>query len=208
MLYICKRNLFFCFLGFVVRKALSIIHCEVCRESLVAKTSSTVNREAFILLTLKNNGGLVTPSDGVLIILSSAEKHLRNLTEISTIRRTCSLLRLQCLVLQHLGSSDVLSLQAHAAETLTQVDNHYTDIIRLVVSIFLILGSTILQGNTIWGYRASRLGKNTISLSFLRVNNRYKWCIKYWGQEKEGINHVRLIYFCMQISSVVASCFV
>lgn len=131
-----------------------MVHCEVCRGSLVATTPSTVNPEAFILLTVKNNGGLVTPSDGVITVICSAERHLRNLTEISRVRSSCSLLRLQCLVLEDLGSSDVLSLQAHATETVTQLDNHYTDIIRLIVEIYFTtrihhiarLHNLVLQG--------------------------------------------------------------
>ncbi|RXN16700.1 THAP domain-containing 6-like isoform X1 [Labeo rohita] len=50
--------------GFVVRRALKKLSCDVCRASLVTDAASAIKDQSYHLLSLKNNGGLVIPSEG------------------------------------------------------------------------------------------------------------------------------------------------
>lgn len=52
--------------GFVVRKVLRQLSCEVCRWSLVREAVPDSCDTSYHLLTLKNNGGLVIPSLGTV----------------------------------------------------------------------------------------------------------------------------------------------
>lgn len=52
--------------GFVVRKVLHRLSCNVCRWSLVRDAVPASFDKNFHLLTLKNNGGLVIPSLGTV----------------------------------------------------------------------------------------------------------------------------------------------
>lgn len=64
-------------LGFVVRQAVKKLACGVCRESLVTEATSAIKDESYHLLSLKNNGGLVTPSPGTIKVVRAAESVIR-----------------------------------------------------------------------------------------------------------------------------------
>ena len=66
--------------GYVVRKMISVIHCDICRISLVSQRATSRDLESHQFINLRNNGGLVTPADGVIVVLMCAEKMLRLLT--------------------------------------------------------------------------------------------------------------------------------
>ena len=57
--------------GFVVRKMLTSLHCPTCAEALLGQDD---HHERYLTLThIKDNGGLIIPSDDVFKILKKAE---------------------------------------------------------------------------------------------------------------------------------------
>jgi len=66
--------------GWVVRNLSPMIACDDCRSCLVDAADTKKNSSS--LLEIKNNGGLVRPSAGVVTVLSNAEKVLRECLNI------------------------------------------------------------------------------------------------------------------------------
>lgn len=60
-----------------MRRTLKKLSCDVCRGSLVTDAASASKDQSYHLLTLKNNGGLVIPSEGTLRIIRAAEWVIR-----------------------------------------------------------------------------------------------------------------------------------
>ncbi|CAL8388038.1 unnamed protein product [Arctogadus glacialis] len=54
---------------FVVRQALKKLSCDVCRASLVTDAASAIKNQSYHLLCLRNNGGLVIPSEGTVRVV-------------------------------------------------------------------------------------------------------------------------------------------
>ncbi len=63
--------------GWLVRKLMASLKCQECHEVLVTRPSGRFQREHH-LLHLKNNGGLLIPSDGVVVVASAVEKCLND----------------------------------------------------------------------------------------------------------------------------------
>jgi len=63
--------------GFVVRQILRKLACDVCRASLVADAVPASFDQNYHLLLLKNNGGLMIPSEGTVKVVRSAERFIR-----------------------------------------------------------------------------------------------------------------------------------
>ncbi|XP_053293829.1 uncharacterized protein LOC128454430 isoform X2 [Pleuronectes platessa] len=59
--------------GFVVRRALKKLSCDVRRASLVTDAASAIKDQSYHLLSLRNNGGLVIPSEGTVKVVRAAE---------------------------------------------------------------------------------------------------------------------------------------
>lgn len=66
-----KRNILTYLTGWVVKKALRFVKCDDCRSALVTAPYS-INND-FLLIRLKDNGGLLCPAEGVLKIIFAAE---------------------------------------------------------------------------------------------------------------------------------------
>jgi len=92
--------------------------------------------QSYFFLTLKSNGGLVFPSEGVVDVLTTAEHHLR-LLDLK--KPSVALMKLQISVLSHVGQSDVLHLERHAYDTEDGPDNHSITLIREIVSKYFDL---------------------------------------------------------------------
>lgn len=124
------------FTGWVVRKLLEQLACSPCKEALVSDKAvqSDRYRDSLTLLTVKNCGKLVFPSDGVISILMSTERHLRQTTGLK-LSTACSQLHLERCVLTDVGPA-ALGLEHHAKETSHGVDNHYFDVVRLLVRTY------------------------------------------------------------------------
>ena len=117
-----------------MRKALSKLKCEECRACLVC-SESPANKDIYKFLYMKNAGGLVLPSEGVVRIVQCTERIIREKTLLSKSHGKGALIQLQSQVLGLVGP-DALDMEEHARQTGVGIDNHYFDIIRLIVSIF------------------------------------------------------------------------
>lgn len=60
-----------------MRQALKKLSCDVCRASLVTDAASAIKDQSYHLLNLKNNGGLVIPSEGTVRVVRAAEWVIR-----------------------------------------------------------------------------------------------------------------------------------
>ena len=60
--------------GYVVRQVLRRLCCDVCRASLVKDAIPASFDESYHLLQLKNNGGLMIPSDSTVKVVKAAER--------------------------------------------------------------------------------------------------------------------------------------
>ena len=66
--------------GFVARKLYCKVKCELCRNYLVSPKSHP-KTEFLGLISLKDRGGLIVPSEGVVSVCQSTETVIRQLTE-------------------------------------------------------------------------------------------------------------------------------
>lgn len=114
---------------FVVRQVLRRLSCVVCRASLVKDTILT----SYHLLVLKNNGGLMIPSDGTVKVVKAAERVIRQLQLGQALKVSV----VTHVVQEWIGTEDVFLLREHIEETQFDIDNHHSNLLRLVVSVFL-----------------------------------------------------------------------
>lgn len=121
--------------GFVVRKVLRQLSCNVCRCSLVREALPASFDKNYHLLTLKNNGGLVIPSLGTVQVLRAAERVIRQAPTKQTEAPKLSTVLL--LVRGEIGTEDVFMLGDHIEETQFGIDNHFSDLLSLILSVFL-----------------------------------------------------------------------
>ena len=69
--------------------------------------------QSYHLLVLKNRGGLVVPSCGTVAVLLSAERAIRSLMNVYTVKRICKLPQVAMIVKAELGTCDVFQMGAH-----------------------------------------------------------------------------------------------
>ncbi|CAJ1085030.1 uncharacterized protein LOC117442808 [Xyrichtys novacula] len=119
--------------GFVVRQILRKLSCDVCRESLVRDAVPASFDENYHLLTLKNRGGLVIPSQGTVKVLRAAERVIRQ----ASTRQAPKLSNVTYIVREEVGTEDIFQLGEHIEETQFGIDNHHFTLLSLVVSVFL-----------------------------------------------------------------------
>jgi len=118
--------------GFVVRQILRKLSCDVCRASLVTNAVSASFDQSYHLLTLKNNGGLMIPSEGTVKVVRSAERFIRQ----SPSGKAVKVSLISQLVRAEIGSEDVFCLKDHIEETQFGIDNHHFSLLSSVVSVF------------------------------------------------------------------------
>ncbi|XP_017291504.1 uncharacterized protein LOC108247691 [Kryptolebias marmoratus] len=121
--------------GFVVRWIMSAVCCDVCKASLVSAAIQPCY-ELYQLLELKNEGGLVTPSQGVVYILTAAEKGIRLFMSTASAKNICSVHKVTMYVKNECGDIDPLCLGEHITESQYGIDNHYFDIIKVLVACY------------------------------------------------------------------------
>ncbi|RVE64488.1 hypothetical protein OJAV_G00126380 [Oryzias javanicus] len=118
--------------GYVVRKILKKLSCEVCRPSLVTAAVPSSFDQSYHLLHLRNNGGLVVPSEGTVKVVRAAERVIRrNSTE-----QGVSVSMVNRFVRAEIGLEDVFLLGEHITETQFGIDNHHFMLMSYVVSVF------------------------------------------------------------------------
>ena len=118
--------------GFVVRQILRKLSCGVCRASLVTDDARASFDQSYHLLTLKNRGGLMIPSEGTVKVVRSAERYIRQ----SVSGQAVSVSVIKQFVRAEIGSDDVFLLKEHIQETQFGIDNHHFSLLSLVVSVF------------------------------------------------------------------------
>lgn len=124
--------------GWVVKKAVTKLECNTCREVLVTDEVPHYDR-AYHLLVLKNRGGLVVPSQGTVAVIKSAEKAIRQLLDINSVTKHCKPAKVEYVVKAELGTSDVFKMENHIIETQHGIDNHQYDLLSLLVHIYFTL---------------------------------------------------------------------
>lgn len=98
--------------GFVVRQVLKCLSCDMCRGSLVSDAIPPSFDQSYHLLTLKNKGVLMIPSEGTVKVVRSAFHLAVNITT----SRQSGLDQSVCLA--EIGSEDVFfSWGAHSGNT-------------------------------------------------------------------------------------------
>ncbi|XP_061598082.1 uncharacterized protein LOC133461251 [Cololabis saira] len=120
--------------GFVVRQVLKKLSCEVCRASLVAAAVPSSFDQSYHLLMLKNNGGLMIPSEGTVKVVRAAERAIRQNSG-----QGVSMSFVNHFVRAEIGSEDVFLLAEHIEETQFGIENHHFMLVSLIVSVFLKL---------------------------------------------------------------------
>lgn len=125
--------------GFVVRRALKKLSCDVCRASLVTHASSAIKDQSYHLLALKNNGGLVIPSEGTVKVVRAAEWVIRQASGSTKRSQPIKLLEVVYIVRKRIGLEDVFVLGEHIGETQYGIDSHHHMLLKLIVSLFLKL---------------------------------------------------------------------
>jgi len=124
--------------GWAVRKALRSLSCDVCRAALVTSHQPDFSG-AYHLLTLKNNGGLFVPSEGVVKVLMVAEKRVRLLSSVCRASNNVTSLQVITAVCDAVGSNDVFDLGDHITDTQHGIDNHHYKTMRVLVEIYVDL---------------------------------------------------------------------
>ena len=121
-----------------MRRALKKLPCDVCRASLVTDAASAIKDQSYHLLSLKNNGGLVIPSEGTVRVIRAAEWVIR---QASSFRRSqpIKLLEVIYLVRKRIGSEDVFVLGEHIGDTQYGIDSHHHTLLTIIVSLFFKL---------------------------------------------------------------------
>ncbi|CAL8282358.1 unnamed protein product [Arctogadus glacialis] len=105
--------------GFVVRRALKKLSCDVCRASLVTDDASAIQDQIYHLLCLRNNGGQVIPSEGTVRVVRAAEWAIRQASASFRPSQPIKLLEVLYIVRKRIGSEDVFVLREHIGNTQT-----------------------------------------------------------------------------------------
>ncbi|XP_062239277.1 uncharacterized protein LOC133974007 [Platichthys flesus] len=122
--------------GLGVRRALKKLSCDVCRASLVTEAASAIKDQSYHLLSLRNNGGLVIPSEGTVKVVRAAEWVIRQASSSFGRSRPIKLLEVMYIVRKRIGSEDVFVLGEHIVDTQYGIDSHHQTLLTLVVSVF------------------------------------------------------------------------
>ena len=98
--------------------------------------ASAIKDQSYHLLSLKNNGGLVIPSEGTVKVIRAAEWVIRQASSSFGRSQPIKLLEVMYIVWKRIGSEDVFVLGEHIADTQYGIDSHYHTLLTLVVSLF------------------------------------------------------------------------
>ena len=121
--------------GFVVRKAEKCIRCVDCRSVLFKPSAECRRDTSSVLFNYRQLGGLAMPSDDVVQIVRFAELLPRCLSPLNRATLQCTSRKLQASVLQQFGDKPLFAIESHFSETQSGIDNHYFDLLRVIVDI-------------------------------------------------------------------------
>lgn len=129
--------------GFVSKKVMPKVKCEVCVEALFQEHN---DRPEFKFLNRKDNGGLITPSDGVVKVVTAAERAFRTVMPSPELMET---LPSESYVDRHMQNMVMSELYGQYEQLFPSIvdhfydheagheENHITRLIRLISSFFL-----------------------------------------------------------------------
>ena len=124
--------------GWVIRKLISKIKCTECIAAVTLPVSHESRADS--LLQIQNRGGLIKPSDGLVKIIFTAERLIREI--VSSVcefsGKDYDLLKLEVRLLEALPCSQVLFPNAsyHFDNTYSGLDSHYFLLIRCIARTF------------------------------------------------------------------------
>ncbi|KAK5857932.1 hypothetical protein PBY51_011141 [Eleginops maclovinus] len=84
--------------------------------SAVTDTASAIKDQSYHLLSLKNNGGLVIPSEGTVRVVRAAEWVIHQASASCKRSQPIKLLEIMYIVRKKMGSEDVLALGEHIGD--------------------------------------------------------------------------------------------
>ena len=119
--------------GWIVRTITPQINCVTCQSTLISPAIPIHSGHSFHLIEIKNNGGLVIPSSGVVTIIHLTEKAIQQLMNIHSIKNTCSFRHILTRVREAVGSQDILLMGDHIINTQHGIDNHFTSLLFTIV---------------------------------------------------------------------------
>ena len=100
-----------------MRRALKKLSCDVCRASLMTDAASAIKDQSYHLLCLRNNGGLVIPSEGTVRVVRAAEWVIRQASASFRRSQPLKVLEVLYIVRKRIGSEDVFVLGEHISDT-------------------------------------------------------------------------------------------
>lgn len=124
--------------GYVVRKLLQRLKCDECRQQLYVCTVNKKKADMLLFLSIRNNGGLIIPSDAVISVVLCAEQCIRQVcaegnTKLSFVY-CCS--KLEQRVLSSVNIAKLFDV-AHMHDTCEGIDNHVFSLIRQIVRMYV-----------------------------------------------------------------------
>jgi len=128
--------------GYVVRALKSKVSCDICREALQSECMvDDVSRSDFQLLTQKNRGGLVTPTQDVITVCKIAESCIRSAispAQKMTIGSDVSATLVNNVLMMLIGTKVFNSLADHGLSTLP-MGNHQVELMRAVTKQYVFI---------------------------------------------------------------------
>ena len=121
--------------GWVVRKIVSKIDCSTCQHSLIRKASACPSG----LLRIKNNGGLVVPSEDVVKVVNVCEKLIRINSFSTKLQNVNYEAVFVSNVISNIPSNVFAHLEEHYIETSVGLDNHYYHLLKIICKEFVKL---------------------------------------------------------------------
>lgn len=115
------------------------LSCDVCRASPLTDAASVSKDTSYHLLTLRSNGGLVIPSEGLVRVVRATEWVIHQASADSRRSQPIKLLEVFYFVWKRIGSEDEFLLGEHISDTQYGTDSHHHTLLTLVGSLFFKL---------------------------------------------------------------------
>ncbi|XP_067942287.1 uncharacterized protein [Watersipora subatra] len=122
--------------GWLVKKLLKMLHCGPFRLSLIQSKEVSKYDDIHILLRVKNNSGLISPSDGVVTTVLCTEKYLKAATSANQCLKYPKILK--C-VKEEIVRYDIFELKQHCTDTSVGINNNHFSLLALVVETYFDL---------------------------------------------------------------------
>ena len=104
--------------------------------SLTQRGYRTTSTRSYLLIRLREHGGLIPPSAGSIRILCEAERQLRDSMSIQSVNHRISPLHLKLAVQDTINTCDVLDTAGHASRTQTGIETHHEVLIKNIITLF------------------------------------------------------------------------